>query len=201
MKCKTFNNRWAGFPKGLATGPTLPTQPARDSSPSSPPARLPFSFYDRWGNSVSLPYIIPLTPFPPPSQRVLARPRPCARLMGRPPALLARTPSRYTRVHARKSPKGEKDPLAFQSHADRGLAGNRRATTSPLRPRVQSPCAKTSLPLRRLDRVPTPRRRASTGHPPTRIGVFPLLGSPPWKEERRGSGEREGGAGKTKPHP
>jgi hypothetical protein len=43
---------------------------------------------------------------------------------------------------------------------------------------------------------PIPLGRASAGHPPTRIGVFPFLGSPPRKEKGRGSGEREGGAGR-----
>jgi hypothetical protein len=99
---------------------------------------------------------------------------PCARLMGRPPARLAQMPSHCAHVHARESPKGEKDLFALHSHADRGLAGHRRAATSPLRLRVQSPCAETSLSLRRLDWVPTPRGRASAGHPPTRIGVFPF---------------------------
>jgi hypothetical protein len=55
--------------------------------------------------------------------------------------------------------------------------------------------ARRPLPLHRFDRMPTtpgaePLSQAS------RIGVFPILGSPPWEERSRGRGERRGGAGK-----
>jgi hypothetical protein len=92
-------------------------------------------------------------------------------------------------------PRGQR-PLFPSSHADRGFAGHRRATTSPLRLHVQSPCAESSLPLHHLDWGATPRGRASAGHPPTRIGVFPFLGLPLREEERRvevGRGKEERG--------
>jgi hypothetical protein len=50
--------------------------------------------------------------------------------------------------------------------------------------------------LRCPDQGPIPRGRASVGHPPTRIGVFPFSGSPPREKKRRGSGERGAGAGR-----
>jgi hypothetical protein len=115
--------------------------------------------------------------------------------MRRPPARLAWTPSRYARARQGNLSGGER-PICPSSHADGGIAGQRRAATSPLRPRAQSPCAEIFLPLRRLDQGAIPLGRASAGHPPTCIGVFPFLGSPPQKEKGRGSGEREGGAGR-----
>jgi hypothetical protein len=87
---------------------------------------------------------------------------------------------------------GGERPLCPSSHADRSVAGQRRTAMSPLRPRAQSPCAETSLPLCRLDRGPIPRGRASASHPPTRIGVLPLF---PVRHHKR---RRVGGVGRRK---
>jgi hypothetical protein len=101
-------------------------------------------------------------------------------------------PIRYERARLGNLPRG-KVPFALRSYADRGFAGHRRAATLPLHSRVQSPSEAASLPLRRLDRVPTPRDRTPAGLPPTALGFSHSPVPPPREEGDEEKGEEGGG--------
>jgi hypothetical protein len=102
------------------------------------------------------------------------------------------------RVRARlgKPPRG-KDPFALRNHSNRGFAGHRSAATSPLRPRVQSPCVTASLPLCRLDRAPTLWTRAPLLSYHHLLWGFPHSPVPLLIGEK---GERRRGASSPAPH-
>jgi hypothetical protein len=143
------------------------------------------------------PYLFPSRLFPPPHRRELAPPRPRVRLMGRPAARPARTPSRNAHAHQGNLPGGER-LLWPSSHAARGVVGQRRAATSPPQPARPIPLRRALLPLRRLDREAyTPRPGLCWALTYPHWGFAPFHCSPPQGKKRRGSGgqgRRSGGA-------
>jgi hypothetical protein len=118
-----------------------------------------------------------------------AAPRPRARLMGRPhhPAGPDAEPMRACSF--RESSRG-KDLAALRSHADRGFAAIDARPRRLSAARIQSPSAAATLPLRHLDRVPTPRGRASAGHLPTHLGFSPLPMCATARGKESGGGEK-----------